>query len=219
MIVKTDIDAIHPWLEDASGMKGGSAERVYLPSTEAEAAAILADCSARGEKLTIAGGGTGLTGARIPMGGSVLATDSLSGIRDVRRSDGGGVAVVAPAMSLAEVEMAASLLGLFYGPDPTERSAWIGGTVATNASGSRSFRYGPTRRHVRRLRVALASGEILDLSRGRHHAGEDGSFSIPLPSGRSITGRLPSYRMPDVKNASGIHAEPGMDLIDLFIGS
>ncbi|MBI3448286.1 MAG: FAD-binding oxidoreductase [Acidobacteria bacterium] len=219
MIVKTDIDAIRPWLEDASGMRGGSADRVYLPSSEAEAAELLAECSARSEKLTVAGAGTGLTGARIPMGGSVLATDALSGIRDLRRAEGGGVVVGGPAVSLADLEAAASALKLFYGPDPTERSAWIGGTVATNASGSRSFRYGPTRRHVRRLRVALATGEILDLPRGRHHAAPDRSFSLPLPSGRAITGRLPSYRMPDVKNASGIHAEPGMDLIDLFIGS
>jgi len=220
MVVKTDPDAVRPWLEDASGMSGGRAERVYLPADEREAADLMAACAARCESLTLAGAGTGLTGARIPFGGSVLATDALGGIRDLRTlPGGGGVAVVGPAASLADLDAAAAPLGLFYGPDPTERSAWMGGTIATNASGSRTFRYGPTRRHVTRLRVALVSGDVIDLPRGRHRAAGDGSFVLPLPSGRSIRGRLPSYTMPLVKNASGFHAEAGMDLVDLFIGS
>jgi len=44
-------------------------------------------------------------------------------------------------------------------------SASLGGTVATNASGARTFRYGPTRDWVRSLRVMLANGEIMDLPR------------------------------------------------------
>ena len=40
----------------------------------------------------------------------------------------------------------------------------IGGTIATNASGSRSFRYGDTRRHVLRLRVVLMDGRVLDVA-------------------------------------------------------
>jgi len=220
MIVKSDPDAIRPWLEDASGMKGGAADRVYIPADEAEAARLLADCSRRGERLTLSGAGTGLTGARIPMEGAVLATDALGGIRDIRTlPGGGGVAVAGPALSLAALEDAAAGLGLFYGPDPTERAAWIGGTVATNASGSRTFRYGPTRRHVRRLRVALATGDVLDLPRGRLRAGATGGFTLPLPSGGEVRGSIPSYRMPASKNAAGFHSAPGMDLVDLFIGS
>ncbi len=220
MIVKADPDAVHPYTEDASGMKGGRAERVYIPATEEEAAALLAECAARREPLTLSGAGTGLTGARIPMGGSVLATDALGGIREIRTvPGGGGVAVVGPAVSVADLEKAAAERGLFYGPDPTETAAWIGGTVATNASGSRTFRYGPTRRHVRRLRLALTSGEVVDLPRGRFRAAGDRSFVLPCPSGSEIHARLPSYQMPAVKNASGYHAAPGMDLVDLIVGS
>lgn len=220
MIVKTDPDAVRPYTEDASGLKGGSAERVYLPADGAEAAALLAESSARGEPVTISGGGTGLTGARVPFGGSVLATDALGGVRDLRRlPEGGGVAVTGPAASLADLEAAAAALGLMYGPDPTETAAWIGGTVATNASGSRTFRYGPTRRHVRRLRLAVTAGDLLDLPRGRIRAGRDGSFTIPLPGGGELHGRIPAYATPAVKNASGYHAAPEMDLVDLIVGS
>ena len=43
---------------------------------------------------------------------------------------------------------------------------------------------------------------------------------IPLSSGRVIEAQLPTYRMPQVrKHASGYFVAPGMDVLDLFIGS
>jgi D-lactate dehydrogenase (cytochrome) len=220
VIIKEDPDAVRPWAEDASGMKGGRVDRVYLPADEAEAAGLLADLSAEGEPVTLSGAGTGLTGARIPTGGSVLATDAMGGLRSLSRlPGGGGVAVAGPALSVAELQRGAAAEGLFYAPDPTETAAWLGGTVATNASGSRTFRYASTRRHVRRIRLVTAGGEALDLPRGRHRAAKDRSFTLPLPGGGAIRGRLPGYTMPGTKNACGYHCEPGMDLVDLFIGS
>jgi D-lactate dehydrogenase (cytochrome) len=150
----------------------------------------------------------------------VLGTDEMGGIREIRTlPGGGGVAVVGPAASVEDLEKAAAAQGLFYAPDPTEREAWLGGTVATNASGGRTFRYGPTRRQVRRLKVALATGELVDLPRGRYRASADGTFSLPLARGGEVRGRLPSYTMPAAKNASGYYTAAGMDLLDLFIGS
>ena len=66
----------------------------------------------------------------------------------------------------------------FYPPDPTETSASLGGTVATNASGARTYRYGPTRDWVRGLRVVLANGEILNIPRGKYFASPSATFSI-----------------------------------------
>ena len=105
---------------------------------------------------------------------------------------------------------------------PTQRNgvAFLGGNVATNASGARTFKYGPTRNYVERLQLALATGDVIDLRRGELHADADGRITIPLASGRLIETRLPTYRMPQVrKNASGYYVAPGMDVIDLFIGS
>jgi len=96
----------------------------------------------------------------------------------------------------------------------------LGGTVATNASGARSFKYGPTRNYVERLKIALAHGEVIDLRRAELHADRRGRIAIPLPSGTSIEAQLPTYKMPQVrKHTSGYYVAPGMDLIDLFIGS
>jgi D-lactate dehydrogenase (cytochrome) len=106
--------------------------------------------------------------------------------------------------------------GLLYPPDPTERGCFVGGNVATNASGARTFKYGPTRNYIRRLKIVLASGEVIDLRRGGVHADANRRLRI----GNSIELTLPDYRMPATrKNASGYFIAPEMDAIDLFIGS
>src|SRR5207247_533652 len=83
-------------------------------------------------------------------------------------------------------ERAVNAEGLRYPPDPTERGCFLGGTVATNASGSRTFKYGPTRKYVERLKIALAAGEVIDLRRGQMHADAQGRIKIPFASGRAI---------------------------------
>jgi D-lactate dehydrogenase (cytochrome) len=109
--------------------------------------------------------------------------------------------------------------GMLYPPDPTERSCFLGGNIATNASGSRTFKYGPTRDYVKGLKIALASGDIIDLKRGELFADQAGKVTIPL-AGKTLEAQLPSYHMPRVrKHASGYFVEPEMDVVDLFIGS
>ncbi len=40
-----------------------------------------------------------------------------------------------------------------------------------------------------------------------------------MTGGSARSGRIPQYRLPDVKSAAGYFAQPGMDLLDLLIGS
>src|SRR6185369_4393585 len=97
----------------------------------------------------------------------VLATDRLNRIKSIESEpSGGGRGVAEAGVILADFQQAVDQKGLLYPPDPTERGAFLGGTVATNASGARTFKYGPTRNYIERLRLVLATGEILDLRRG-----------------------------------------------------
>jgi D-lactate dehydrogenase (cytochrome) len=151
----------------------------------------------------------------VPFGGVVLATNKLNQLRieNAKCQAQAGV-------RLSEVQSAVNAQTLFYPPDPTERSCFLGGTIATNASGARTFKYGATRNYVQALKVVLASGDSVDLRRGELFASLDGRVSIPLSSGRALEAQLPTYSMPRVrKHASGYFVAPGMDLIDLFIGS
>lgn len=218
MIRKTDPEAIRSYLADASGMSGGAAEGVLLPETAAEASEAVAEARAKETPLTLSGGGTGLAGGRVPMGGWVLATDRLGGVRRIEPAPEGGIAVTGPAATLADLDRAAAEAGLFLPPDPTETLAWIGGAVATNASGSRTFHYGPVRRFVRRLEVVLPDGTRLDAPRGRFTAGADGVLVLPAASGPL---RVPTRRAlaPPVKSATGYASGERLDLVDLVIGS
>jgi len=194
------------YLEDASGLRG-HAERVIIPMDETEVAAALRDATAAGIPVTIAGAGTGVTGARVPFGGWVLSLErftrlEVTGHRPPATSQG-SFAIVGAGVLLRDLHAAAQRSGQFYPPDPTETGSAIGGNIATNASGSRSFRYGATRRWVDRLRVVLADGRILDIGRGDAIDFDPGT--VPLPQ---VT-----------KNTGGYLLRPGMDWIDLFIGS
>ncbi len=220
MLVKSEQDEIQSFLSDASNLAGGHASHVIIPETTAEVADALARATRESMPLTIAGAGTGIVGGRVPFGGAVLSTHKLNRIEEIVREDGGGRATAGAGVVLNDLQRAATAERLLYPPDPTEWSCFLGGTVATNASGARTFKYGPTRPYVRRLKIALATGDVLDLRRGDIHADEDGTISVPLKHGRSIEARLPSYRMPLTrKHAAGYFIAERADAIDLFIGS
>lgn len=201
-------------------MQGGHAVRVVFPENAQEVADVLAEATRERVAVAVAGAGTGIVGGRVPFGGIVLATDRLNTISKIVREAEGGYAVAGAGVVLADFQRAVAERGLVYPPDPTEWSCYLGGSVATNASGARTFKYGPTRNYIRRLKIALATGDVLDLRRGEIHADAKGRISIPLAGGSSISARLPSYQMPQTrKHASGYYIAPGMDALDLFIGS
>lgn len=200
MQVKSNPDEIQSFLSDASFIRDGHAERVVLPETVEEVSEILAAANRDRTPVTVSGAGTGTVGGRVPFGGIVLATDRLNRIKSIENER----AVVEAGVILADFQKAVDQKGLLYPPDPTERGCFLGGTVATNASGARTFKYGPTRNYIEGLKVVLASGEVLDLHRGQKIS------KIPLPTYR---------RAATLKNAAGYFVSPNMDEIDLFIGS
>ena len=215
MQTKSEADEIESYLTDASFIRDGYAARVVIPESVNEISEILKIANRDITPVTISGAGTGTVGGRVAFGGIVLATDKLNHIKTIVHEDQGGFATVQPGVILADLQRAVDQQGLLYPPDPTERGCFVGGTVATNASGARTFKYGPTRNYIRRLKVVLASGEVLDLRRGEVHAD-----NRSLRLGKSIELTLPDYRMPATrKNASGYFIAPEMDAIDLFIGS
>ena len=148
------------YLEDASGAKG-YADRICIPKNESELLSMLAEARAAGAPVTIAGGGSGLTGGRVPNGGWLISMEKFR-----KLEIGLGMATAGAGITLHELQAAAKPTGQFYPPDPTETMAFLGGTIACNSSGSRSFMYGATRRWVERIRFVLPSGKVLDIRRG-----------------------------------------------------
>lgn len=210
-LVVHDADVIASHLEDAAHYPGGHATALFTPGSETEIANILRSSS---HVLPI-GAQSSLTGGATPMGDVLLSTRRLNAIG---RIEVDRVRVQA-GVTLLELDEALAREGRYYPPAPTFRGAFAGGTLSTNAAGAATFKYGTTRQWVESLTVVLASGDVLDINRGETRAHADGYFELALARG-TVRLPLPTYRMPTVdKLSAGYFAEPGMDLIDLFIGS
>lgn len=215
MLIKKDPDTIKSYLEDSSNIKDGYASEVAIPADEGELVEALKAAGAKKAPVTISGGGTNTTGSRVPFGGIVISMEKFKSVIGVSVKD--STATVRAGALVDDLKTAAEKEGLFYASHPTENMAFVGGTIATNASGARSFKYGPTRKHVKRLRMVLAGGEVLDIRRGERFL-KKGDSAVKLSGGGEIVIPVPGYRMPNVKNSAGYFAKDGMDLIDLFIG-
>lgn len=215
MIVKKNPDEFQHYLSDASNYSG-AAEAVYLPENELDIIALVKKFNHEKKQITIAGNGTGLTGARVPRGGVVISMEKLNNILAFNAADPS--LRVQPGMIFKDLQDYVEAHRLFYPPDPTERNCFIGATVAANASGARSFKYGSTRDYVTGMKMVLPSGETLSLTRGQIVANAYG-FSFATDQGTRYNFTIPHVNMPNTKNASGYYCKRNMDLIDLFIGS
>jgi len=231
------------YLSDESRMPG-HAEKIFFPQSEGDIVAILHAAKTEGKSVTVSGGRTGITGGAVPENGWLISAEKMNLILGLRYDPERNIFFLRcqPGLTLEAMNVmitrkdfpdvsdwtaeSKSCLDLFkksgewrFAPDPTEGSATIGGMIACNASGARTFHYGATRNHISALRLVLADGVILDIKRNEFFTGANGAFQLVLPDGQARDGKIPSYQMPAVKNAAGYFAKPGMDLLDLFIGS
>ena len=160
MLRKTDPPSIAPYLRDASNFSGGHASEVLIPETLPELTEFLKTNS---DPITVAGAGTGLTASRVPLEGKIVSLEKFKQLGEVEE----GTIVVGPAVSLRDLREHLLQTGWFYPPNPTESLASLGGTLATNASGSRSYKFGVTRDYVLEALIVLADGRTVRLKRDR----------------------------------------------------
>lgn len=218
MLIKDQVEDLQSYLTDASNMRGGHAEKLFIPETVEEIQQILREAYAAGMPVTVSGARTGTVGGAVPFGGYVISMERLNRIKSIDKET--MHAVVEAGVILRDLQKAVEAEGLFYPPDPTEWSCQIGGTVATNASGSRSFRYGATRGYVQGLNIALADGDVLKISRGTAISKNGETIKFLTGSDRTICVKPPTYKRPNVrKNVSGYFNARPVDAIDFFIGS
>ena len=205
----------HPeLLKDESSLSGGNCQTAAWPKQSAEAVEYLKECFEDCVPVTMSGARTGITGGAVPMGGAVLSTDLLKGILPTSRADIIRVQAGETLDSVYEF-CKTDKPDLFYPPDPTETTASIGGTIATDASGAGSYRFGSTRKWIDRVKILLPSGTDITIKRGDYQFSK-GKLNHPVLG----VIQLPELvKQQPVKNAAGLHIDPGMDLIDLFIGS
>ena len=229
------------YLVDESKISGGNAEWLFFPTTENEIVSIINKMEEENNMITISAARTGIVGSAVPFGGAVMSLERMNEVIGIGFDEDAQRWFLRcqPSISLDEInefvkfkkcgqnqsippesdwaEKFMEECTMYYPMDPTEMTASLGGTICANASGAKSFKYGPTRDWVRRIRVVLGTCEVLNITRGEYVA-EEGIFTVKT-AGKELIIKIPNYQMPRAKNAAGLFTEPNMDLIDLFIGS
>lgn len=184
--VDRDPTVLASFLSDAAHVPGGFAAGVAFPRHAADVAALVA----RADRVLPVGAQSSLTGGATPRGEIVLSTRALTAIGE----PAGGTIRVGAGVSLVQLQRALTASGVYYPPAPTYDGASVGGTIATNAAGAATFKYGSVRPWVVGLTAVLAGGSVLDLRRGEVVASPDGWFEICAHDRRCRTGSDPDVR-------------------------
>lgn len=239
--IHNNIEDYCEYLKDESRFTG-KASSISFPETEDEIKQILNYIKKKNIPITIQGSRTGITGGAVPYNGHIMNLSRMKNILALRKDDALSQFYVTlqPGVLLSEInanifnkdfntkewnEKSKSAYSLFrntgmffFPPDPTETSASLGGMTACNASGASSLLYGPTRNYIEAIHLVFPDTSSCWVRRNMDKA-IGRSFSLNPEGGKKISGSLPSYSLPAVKNASGYFAKDNMDLVDLFIGS
>ena len=148
------------YLSDTLGRLKGQADALVFATSTQEVAAIMRYAWENGIAVTPRGAGTNLVGSTVPQKGGIIL--DLSRMNHVLEIDEETLtATVEAGVVLQDFQALVESKGLFYPPDPGEKTASIGGNIATNAGGMRAVKYGVTRDYVCGLEVVLADGRVM----------------------------------------------------------
>ena len=218
-----------PLLSDESRWRYAVPQAIVFPESEADLSSVLKDAEQKNLAVYVQGAKTGLTSASIPsVEHSVLISFEKYPVSV--QVDGQRLRASASAR-LRDIHAAAEAAGCVFPPNPTETSAMLGGALACNASGSRSFAFGPVRSWVKSLKVMLVSGEVIRVERKSMQNAKckmqyDGVAAATIESNQcdEVASSILHFafctlhfEMPKCKNAAGYFS--GGDDVDLFIGS
>ncbi len=137
-------------------------EAVLKPQSAQEVSEIMRYCNKRRIPVTPRGSGTGLCGGCVPInGGVVLSLEKMNRVLEIDTHN--MTATTEPGLLLIDFPKHLEGTGLFYPPDPGEKTATIGGNAMTNAGGMKAVRFGVTRDYILGLEMVLPDGDIIKL--------------------------------------------------------
>ncbi len=216
-----DQEIITGFASDSSNLPA-RAEALCRPENEHQAAIILRAGRAAKIPITLSGGRSNLTGSATAESGIVLSTAKLNNTKIV--IDEKERLVTSPVNiileELRDIILDKTKKALHYPVDPTSRGdAWVGGTIACNASGFTPGEIGATRDWVKGVDIIFPNGLKIKAERDQY-VSEEGKF-ILTGDKQTLNWPVPTYPRPVIKNASGPFSSPDgrIDLIDMFIGS
>ena len=128
-----------------------------------DVSAVLKICNENDVPVTVRGAGTGQVGGSVPIkGGVVLSVKGMDKILEFNEAE--RTLRVQPGVLLQDVKSEAESHGLYYPPDPGEKTSTIGGNAATDAGGPCAVKYGSTRDYIVDGVAVLADGSVKKLN-------------------------------------------------------
>lgn len=183
--------------------------------------------------ITARGSGTDQSGAALGAGVILAFPAHMNKILELDSKT--GIVTVEPGINYGKLQQTLQTHGRFLPPFPASfEYSTVGGAVANNASGEKSFKYGSTREFVKGLRVVLANGEVIEtrrlskreLSKKLGLATFEGEVYRSLDSLIEENNELIKKMQPQVtKNSAGYaldmikRKDGSFDLTPLFVGS
>lgn len=156
----TDTDLMETYCHDESHIIGNMPLAVVKPQGPKALRELVKIAKSEGLDLVPRGFGTGKAGGCLPMYRSIVVDmTTYVGAIKVNQQD---LCLYSPSSAiLKDVKAAAQECGLYYPPDP---NSWdvcaFGGSLATNAGGPSSCKYGVTRNWVLSVEALMDDGEL-----------------------------------------------------------
>lgn len=120
----------------------------------------------RGRIIPITPRGAGTDQGGAALGSGIILAFPAHMNRVLELDDKSGLVSVEPGVNYGKLQQTLHTHERFLPPFPASLEySTIGGAVANNASGEKSFKYGDTREYVRSLHVVLANGELIETGR------------------------------------------------------
>lgn len=159
--VFSDTDSFDKYGHDETEDLNFHPEVVVKPNDTLAISALMKICNRHHVPVTPRGGGTGLSGAALPIyGGVLLSMEKFKAIIEIDIEN--LQATLEPGVITEEFINAAAEKGLLYPVDPSSKgSCFIGGNVAHGSGGPRVVKYGTIREYILNLEVVLPTGEVI----------------------------------------------------------
>lgn len=120
----------------------------------------------RGRRIPITARGSGTDQSGGALGEGIMLVFPAHMNRVLELDSKTGVVVIEPGINYGKLQQTLHTHGRFLPPYPSSMEfSTVGGAIANNAAGEKTFKYGSTREYVKSLRVVLANGEVIETGR------------------------------------------------------
>jgi FAD/FMN-containing dehydrogenase len=184
--------------------------------------------------LTARGSGSDQCGGSLSDGGLILCVSPHLN-KLISLDSGDGTVIVQPGINYRNLQDTLQTHGRYLPPYPSSIDyCTIGGAIANNASGERSFKYGPTRNYVAGLEIILSNGDSIvtgrlskrELAKKKNQDNFEGKIYREMDELLTANKEMISTLEPETsKNSSGyclggVKLKDGsIDLTPLIVGS